>query len=381
MKLTTVKQIQHAPVGRHTTNVPNLTLLVQASGARSWVFRFSKDKKSHDVGMGSFPAVTFAEAGKKAFEMKSRLQRGESLFPAPVSESMTFEQAFDAFFAIKSPSLTNGKHKAQWVSTIKTYAYPVIQNVRALDVSTDQVIEILKPIWLSKNDTATKLRGRIEMILAYAATVENASGTSYANPARYRGHLENILPRSSAADTHLPCLRYTEAPLFMASLKKRFGVEARAFEFLILTGVRKSMVLGCSSTEVDFSNKVWTIPANRNKIKKSFSVPLSEQAIRLLDPDRVGLQFPSSRGADVELADPMRAVLRRMGRKDITPHGFRSTFRDWAGETTSFEREVIEKALGHQIKNKAEAAYARGDLIDKRRVLMQSWADYLDSKL
>ncbi len=379
-KVTTVKQIDTARPGRHTTDVPNLSLLVKDSGAKSWVFRYSKNKKSREIGLGPYPSTTKAQASEAAREMKSRIQRGLPPVAETQTTRMTFEEAFETFWQLKCSSLTNAKHKYQWISTIQNYVFPVIRELSAGEVTTQNLVDILQPIWVSKYDTATKVRGRIEQILDFANITENPSGTLYANPARYKGHLEYILPKPSSVKRHLSCLPYKDGPDFMKDIRAREGAGARVFEFTILTAVRKTMALGCRTEEIDFANGLWHIPGSRNKTKLPFTVALSKQALSLLDPKRVGLQFHSINRPERQMSDPMRALLRKMGRTDITPHGFRSTFRDWAGETTDHEREVIEKALGHLIKNKAEAAYARGDMIDKRRILMQDWADYLDRR-
>jgi integrase len=237
---------------------------------------------------------------------------------------------------------------------------------------------VLRPIWQEKPETANRLRQRIEAVLDYAAVQGARSGP---NPARWRGHLENVLPAPSKVRSvaHHAALDWRDLPEFMAQLSERAGVSARALEFLILTAARSDEVRGMRWGEVDLEAGLWTVPAARMKAAKEHRVPLTSSALRCLGAPgaRDALVFPSPVTADKPMSDmSLTAVLKKMGRDGITAHGFRSTFRDWAGETTHFPREVIEAALAHRLKDKAEAAYARGDLFAKRRDLMEAWAKF-----
>ncbi len=271
----------------------------------------------------------------------------------------------------------NIKHGDQWRNTLATYAYPVIGSLIVSSVEQDHILRILEPIWTTKTETASRLRGRIENILDYATVCRYRKGD---NPARWRGHLDKLLAKPSkvAKVKHHAALPYAETSVFMADLRLQAGMGARTLEFAILTAARSGEVRGATWAEVDMEQAVWNIPVERMKADREHRIPLSDAALGLLRLlpriDGSELLFPNTKGT--VLSDmTLTAVLRRMGRQ-ITVHGFRSTFRDWAGETTAYPREVIEHALAHLLKDKAEAAYARGTLFDKRRRLMADWAKY-----
>ena len=271
----------------------------------------------------------------------------------------------------------NAKHAAQWRTTLESYAFPVIGKIAVSDVDTAHVMRVLEPIWLSKTETASRLRGRIESVLDWATVRDFRKGD---NPARWRGHIEHLLPARADVQktTHHPAMDYREVGEFMLKLRQQEGIGARALEFAILCASRSGEVRGAEWSEIDLQAAVWTIPANRMKAEREHRVPLTDGALALLNalprtPD-TDMVFPNNKGA--VLSDmTLTAVLRRMG-VPVTAHGFRSTFRDWAGETTAYPREVIEHALAHQLKDKAEAAYARGSLFDKRRRLMADWEKF-----
>ncbi|MFZ5575932.1 MAG: tyrosine-type recombinase/integrase [Pseudomonadota bacterium] len=365
---------------------------ISAFDTRSWAFRFTMLGKSREMGLGAYPDVTLMEARERAADARRLLRDGvdpiearkatRSATAAAVSRALTFAQCADAYIAKESPAWKNSKHEAQWRSTLEAYAYPVIGKMLVRDVTEEHILKILEPIWLVKTETASRVRGRIESVLDYATAKKYRSGD---NPARWRGFLDKHLPKPKkvAKVKHHPALPYAELGAFMPELKAQEGMGARALEFAILTAARSGEVRGATWGEIDLDAATWTIPASRMKAEKEHRVALSAAAIKLLKAlpriDGSDLLFPSSK--NTPLSDmTLTAVLRRMGRSDITAHGFRSTFRDWAGETTAYPREVIEHALAHQLKDKAEAAYARGTLFEKRRKLMEAWGKYATTK-
>jgi integrase len=286
----------------------------------------------------------------------------------------------EALIESKRPGWRNAKHAAQWKSTLETYACPKLSSLNVQAVDADAVLSVLRPIWTTKTETASRVRQRIEAVLDYATAIRARTGE---NPARWKGHLDHLLAKPSKVRVvkHHAALDWREAPTFMAKLAKRAGIDAQALAFTILTAARSGEVRGMKWGELDLEDAVWTVPGSRIKAGREHRVPLQPAAIALLgepgDPDE--LVFPSPIKPGKPLSDAtLAAVLKRMG-QNATVHGFRSTFRDWAGETTSHPREVIEAALAHKLRDKAEAAYARGDLFQKRRKLMEDWADYLAS--
>ncbi len=290
---------------------------------------------------------------------------------------MPFAEAASKYIAAHEAGWKSAKHAAQWSATLEAYANPIIGRIPVADIEVAHVMRVLDPIWMTKTETASRVRGRIESVLDWATVRGFRKGD---NPARWRGHLDNLLaPRAKVQKVeHHAALDYREVGAFMTELRVMEGLGARALEFAILTATRSGEVRGAVWSEFDMGAAVWTIPANRMKAGKELRVPLSPDALKLLNAlpriSGTDLVFPSSK--NTQLSDmTLTAVLRRMGR-DVTAHGFRSSFRDWAGETTAYAREVIEHALAHQLTDKAEAAYARGSLFDKRRRLMADWAKH-----
>lgn len=359
----------------------------QDTYAKSWIFRFTINGKQREMGLGAVHTVTLAEArakakecrllmldGKDPLDTRKAIRLAEALERAKM---MTFDQCASAYIAAHRSGWKNAKHASQWENTLATYASPVIGALPVAAVDTSLVVKVLSPIWLTKTETATRLRGRIESILGWATTSGFREGD---NPARWRGHLENLLasPNKTAKVVHHPALPWQEIGSFMAEVRQREGFAARAVEFAILTASRSGEVRGATWNEID--SGLWIIPGSRMKMGKEHRVPLSTAAQKLLaGMPRLGdLVFPGTKH-NSQLSDmSLTAVLRRMERKDITVHGFRSTFRDWCAESVanSFPREVCEHALAHSLPDKIEAAYRRGDLIEKRTLLMQAWADY-----
>lgn len=388
------KQLSSIEVQRLTTpglhfvgEVAGLALNVSGTGARSWILRCSIAGRRRDMGLGGYPDVTLADARRRARDRREQIDNGldpigqrrearAALLAASV-KAMTFNQCVDAYLDAHTESWSNAKHRQQWRNTLGTYAGPVIGGLDVAQIEVGHVLKVLQPIWSAKTETASRLRGRIETVLSWATTAGYRAGE---NPARWKGHLQHLLaaPSRIAKVEHHAALPYRELGAFMADLSKREGTGARALEFAILTAARSGEVRGATWAEVDMDLALWTIPGERMKAKNEHTVPLSDAAMGLLrDLPRDGdLLFPGA-VAGRPLSDmSLTAVLRRMGRGDLTAHGFRSTFRDWAAEQTAYPQEVVEMALAHAIGNKVEAAYRRGDLIEKRRRLMGDWARY-----
>ncbi|WOZ79101.1 tyrosine-type recombinase/integrase [Kosakonia sacchari] len=344
--------------------------------------------KRLNMGLGPYPEVSLAEARDKARELRKQIRNGVNPLQekhaqkAQQSEiarkQKTFSECCDDVLEIKASELKNKKHVAQWRATLETYAYPVIGQKAVSEITKMDVLAILEPIWLTKNETASRLRGRIETVLDYAKAKEYFEGD---NPAAWKGMLKPLLPLPSKVQTqkHHAALPYSDIGAFMGELRQRQGISARALEFAILTVARSGEIRGAEWDEIDLAGKTWTIPGTRMKAGKEHRVPLSDAAVALLkDLPRFADNnyiFPAPRGG--QLSDTaLLAVLKRMGHTGLTQHGFRSTFRDWAGETTDHQREVIEHALAHQLADKAEAAYQRGTLWPKRVALMDDWTLY-----
>jgi integrase len=371
--------------------VPGLYFRVTETGARGWILRTVIGHRRRDVGLGGYPAVTLAMAHAQAREAKQAVRLGtdpiearkaaKSALLAQQAQAMTFEQCATAYLAAHDGVWRNAKHGQQWRNTLATYAFPVLGRLLVRDVEMPHVLKVLEPIWRDKTETASRLRGRIESVLDWATTRGYREG---ANPARWKGHLDNQLaaPTKVAKVEHHAALDLNAAPGFLSALRQQNGMGARALEFAILTAARSGEVRGATWEEIDLDEAVWTVPAERMKAGKEHRVPLSRAALKLLktqrpvdDDEAVGLVFPAPRGG--VLSDmTLSAVLRRM-KVDAVPHGFRSTFRDWAAERTNYPRDVVEMALAHAIGDKVEAAYRRGDLFDKRRRLMTDWASFL----
>ena len=371
-----VQKVKSAPPGRHGDG-RGLFLYVKPSGARSWVLRYQVQGRRRDLGLGSYPDVTLAMARDRATEARRLIVEGEDpIAKKQQTKAKTFKEAAQELIESKRSGWKNAKHAAQWTSTLETYVFPKIGQIQISKIETADIIGTLTPIWPEKPETANRVRQRIEAVLDYATALGIRAGD---NPARWRGHLDHLLPKPTKvrAVKHHPALPHAEIAAFMSDLGTRSGVAARALGFTILTAARSGETRGATWAEIDLDAQLWTIPAERMKAGKEHRVPLSDAAIACLGARRndTVLAFESEAKPGRPISDmSMTAVLRRMERNDITVHGFRSTFRDWAGETTGFPREVIEAALAHGIKDKAEAAYARSDLFDKRRDLMEAWA-------
>ena len=372
-------------VGRHPDG-NGLYLNISANGGRRWVFlyrikgRLSKHGKNKlfEMGLGSASSVSLKEAREAAAVARKQLRDGlDPLQQRGKSSTKTFSECAAEYIALQGSGWRNPKHTEQWKNTLATYADPKIGKLPVDAVTIDHVLDILKPIWKTKTETASRVRGRIESILDWAAAHKYRSAE---NPARWRGHLDKVLPpmRKVAKVEHHPALPYRDMPAFMTDLCGRDGTAAKALEFTILTAARTGETIGAKWDEIDFKEKVWTVPAERMKAGVEHQVPLSDRTIEILADlnQETDYVFPGQE-IDKPLSNmAMLALLKRMNRSDLTVHGFRSTFRDWAAETTEYPNELVEMALAHTIKNKAEAAYRRGSLLERRRALMQDWADF-----
>ncbi|MCY4180838.1 MAG: integrase arm-type DNA-binding domain-containing protein [Litoreibacter sp.] len=370
------RKVATAGPGRHGDG-RGLFLYVKPSGTRSWVLRYQVMGKRHDLGLGAFPEVSLAMARDRALEARRMIQEGQDpIAKKRQAQPKTFKDAALELIESKRPGWKNAKHTAQWSSTLEIYAFPSLGRMQVASIQTADVVGVLKPIWNEKPETANRIRQRIEAVLDYAMALGVRTGD---NPARWRGHLDHLLPKPTKVRSvkHHPALAHTEIAEFMAELSGRAGVAARALAFTILTAARSGETRGAKWSEINLDAKIWTIPPERMKAGKEHRVPLTDAAMAYLEPksEDSRLLFESETKPGKPISNmSMTAVLRRMKHDDITVHGFRSTFRDWAGETTGFPREVIAAALAHGIKDKAEAAYARSDLFEKRRSLMEAWS-------
>jgi integrase len=374
--------------GRHAVGGVDGLYLKIVGKSRAWILRIMIADKRCDIGLGPFPEVTLAVARDIARDHRRTVRQGgdplanrravraaQSLERAAAK---TFKECAEAYIEANKAGWKNEKHAKQWGTTLATYAYPVVGQLPVGGITIAHVLKILEPIWTTKTETASRLRGRIESVLDWARVRGFREGE---NPARWRGHLDKTLPAPSKVQKteHHAALPYAELAAFIGDLRQRDGISARALEFSILCASRSGEVRNATWAEIDLAANVWTIPAERMKAGREHRIPLSAEAVSLLKamPKIVGSDhvFPAPRGGS--LSDmSLTGVLKRMKRGDLTQHGFRSTFRDWAGETTTYPREVIEHALAHQLADKAEAAYQRGDLLVKRTGLMQDWAAF-----
>jgi len=398
-KLTARGVAGHTAKGRYADG-GGLYLQVDANGGKQWIFRFqakaepSAPLKRVEMGLGGIKKVSLVAARELAARHRAAVAAGlnplEIKRAAPAlaqSEELaklgrTFETVATAMLATKDAGWRNDKHRAQWRTTLATYAAS-LSAMDVADVKTEHVLKCLQPIWATKPETASRVRGRIEAVLN-AARARGLTPEDRANPARWKGHLDHLLPkRSKLSRGHHPALPWRDLPGFMLQLREREAVAARALEFIILTAARSGEVRGMTWDEVDFAQSVWVVPAERMKATKEHRVPLSRSALAVLSkmggPQPGGFVFPNDKGR--AMSDMVfKALFERMEAGHITAHGFRSSFRDWAGDATAFAREDIEAALAHRIADKAEAAYRRGDALEKRRKIMEAWANHCEPR-
>jgi integrase len=357
---------------------------------RSWLYRFAIAGRERQMGLGSFPTVGIAEARAKAADARKLvaeridpIERRDALrasAAASEAKAMTFDQCADAYIKSHRASWRSVKHAEQWNRTLEVYVTPVFGKMPVQAIDTGLIIKALEPIWTIIPESASRTRGRIELVLDWATARGYRKGD---NPARWRGHLDKLLPARAKVQKvkHHAAIAHTDLPAFMTVLRGRTGVAARALEFAILTAARTGEVIGAKWAEIDLVGKVWTVPAERMKAHREHRVPLSAPAVAVLQAmaqNRKGdAVFPGERAATLSnMAFLM--LLRRMKRSDLTAHGFRATFRTWAGDCTTAQREVIEAALAHVVGDAAEQAYSRGDLFEKRRRLMNEWTEFCE---
>ncbi|WP_227814330.1 tyrosine-type recombinase/integrase [Nitrogeniibacter aestuarii] len=371
-----------------------LWLKVTDGGSSSWILRYTFDGRERWMGLGPYPDVGLAEARERASDNRSKVRQGidplderhanDAERRATRAKAVTFDWCASKYIEAHAPSWSNPKHIDQWRNTIATYASPTIGALDVSRIDTGHITKVLEPIWTEKAETASRLRGRLESILDWAAVRKYRKGD---NPARWKGHLDTLLAKQSRTKRikHHPALPWPEVGHFMTALRKQPGVASKALELTILTAARSGEIRGAIWSEFDLNSAMWIVPAERMKAGKEHRVPLSEEAVKLLKAldrkDDGDLVFPGAR-AGRPLSDmSLTAVLRRMERHGITVHGFRSTFRDWAAETTNYPREMAEMALAHTVSDKVEAAYRRGDMLEKRRHMMQAWAKHCGTSL
>ncbi len=383
--LTAVKVRALTKPGRYADG-NGLYLVVEPSGAKRWMLRTVVQGKRRDIGLGGLSLVTLAEAREKALAYRKVARDGGDPLAekkaAKVATAPTFAEAAEQVHAAHAASWRNPKHAAQWISTIRTYVIPVIGDRRVNEIDTPDVLRVLSPIWLTKAETARRVRQRIGTVLDWAKAAGFRDGE---NPV---AGVAKGLPKQGEKDTHHAAMPYADVPAFIAKLRSSTeqGEIARlAFEFLILTAARTGEVLGAEWSEVDDAEGLWTIPAKRMKAGREHRVPLPPRAIEILARAKVlgsgsAYLFPGQSGTKPLSNMVFLMSLRRM-KLEITAHGFRSAFRDWAAEQTNFPNEVAEGALAHTVKNKVEAAYRRGDLLAKRREMMEAWAAFLGTSL
>ncbi len=385
------RKVATAKPGMKLGDGGGLWLATTATGAKFWSFRFKmRGGKPREMGLGSAADVSLAEAREAARECRRLLGAGIDPMEHRNAEKaeqrgMTFEAVAKLYLEAHADSWRNEKHRRQWASTLEQYAFPTIGALGVNQVCVGDVLAILEPIWREKAETARRLHGRLEAVLDYASARRWRAAD---NPARWSGHLENLLPDRSKvrAVQHHPALPWRDLPAFWGALRKQSGTGARALGFAILTAARSGEVIGATWQEIDLGARLWTIPGERMKSARTHRIPLSDPAMAILaemardrrtNADPV---FQSSRGRRPLSSSAMSAVLRRMGRGDVTVHGFRSTFSDWTAETTTYDHATRELCLAHSVGNAVERAYQRGELIEKRRRLLADWATYTEGR-
>lgn len=407
-----VKRLKHPGWGRNVTfavgGVSGLLLQITPHGGRTWLLRATVGGKRREIGLGGYPDVTLAQARERARETKDQIRCGidpieerkaaKAELAAVQRRGLTFADATDRALAAKLDAFKNAKHRQQWENTLQTYAIPELGKMLVSEITVQDVLRVLEPIWQTKTETASRLRGRIEAVLSWATVTGHRSGD---NPARWAGNLKELLPAANkvAKQENWPAVQIDDAPRWLTALRKRDGMGARALEFTALTAVRSQEVRGARWDEIDLDAAVWVIPAQRMKMDREHRVPLSPDAMALLDTlprfDENPLVFPAARGG--EMSDmTLSATMKRLHKADIeagglgfvdrvsnrpaVPHGLRSTFRDWVAERTHFPGDMAEVALAHKVGSAVEAAYRRGDMVEKRRAMMAAWAEFLTGK-
>ena len=400
-----VRRLQHPGHGYNATfavgGIDGLMLQITPSGARSWLLRCKIGNRRRHMGLGGFPEVTLAQARERAREARDAIWRGDdpvaarrarrAELAAKQKRGLTFADAMEEFLVVKLAEFDNDKHRKQWRATLDKYATPTLGPLLVEEITVQDVQRTLAPIWIDKTETASRLRGRIEAVLAWSTVNGHRDGD---NPARWRGNLDAVLPKPSriAKVEHHPALALTDVADWFAELRSRDGMATRALELMVLTVARSGEVRGATWAEIDTDTRLWTIPADRMKARKEHRVPLTEAAVTLLRSlpkmKGSGFVFPAPRGgqlSDMALsacmkrishAQPARYLDPRSGRPAV-PHGLRSSFRDWAAERTEYPSDMAEIALAHKVGSDVERAYRRGDMLEKRRAMMEAWSQFL----
>ncbi|MDO6588297.1 integrase arm-type DNA-binding domain-containing protein [Salipiger sp. 1_MG-2023] len=407
-----VKRLEHPGCG-HNVNiavggVSGLVMQITPRGGRTWVLRTTIGGKRREIGLGGFPDIPLATARDRARELKDKIWRGidpveerkaaRSALVAAAGRGMLFKDATDHYLAAKLDAFKNAKHRQQWANTLKTYAMPVLGDMLVDDITVQDVLRVLEPIWQTKTETASRLRGRIESVLSWATVAGHRTGD---NPARWAGNLKELLPAAAkvAKQDNQPAVQIDDAPRWLAAVRARSGTGARALEFAALTATRSQEIRGALWDEIDLDSALWIIPAARMKMDREHRVPLSPAAVALLNAlprlEGTALVFPAPRGgemSDMTLSATMRRIhaadvaaagpgfVDRVSKRPAVPHGLRSTFRDWVAEHTHFPGDMAEVALAHKVGNAVEASYRRGDMVEKRRAMMAAWAEHLTGK-
>jgi integrase len=388
-KLTTIRVQQKKSRGLYGDG-GGLFLQVSIGGTKSWIFRWKEAGKFRSMGLGPIHTITLAEARDKARECrklrldgKDPIEERKGLRAAArleTAKAMTFRECAEAYIAAKAPGWRSAQHAKQWAASLKDYVYPVFEDLPVQAIDLGLVLKAIEPVWKTRTETASRVRGRIESVLDWATVRGYREGD---NPARWRGHLESLLPGRSKVRRveHHAALPYSEIGAFMAGLRQQQGVAAQALEFAILTAARTGEVIGARWDEINIADRLWTIPPERMKAGKEHRVPLSDAAMAVIERVRGSGSgqhvFPGRRGRPLSGA-AMLMLLRRMGRGDLTVHGFRSSFRDWAAERTAFPAEIAEMALAHAVGSAVEQAYRRSDMFQKRRQLAEQWATFCE---
>jgi integrase len=389
--LLTAAMVKQANIPGYLSDGGGLVLQISKTGAKSWLFRYrSSLGKIREMGLGGLTSVSLADARRQADRVRLARSEGhdpleqkrerESQSKREAAGSVTFKSCAEQYIALNSPGWQNVKHAAQWQSTLETYVYPALGNEPIAEINTQSVTQVLEPIWNTKPETASRVRQRMERILSWATVKELRAG---ANPAQWRGHLDHVFPKRSKVRSvvHHRALPPRQVPDLMAALSQENCIASHALRFLTLTACRTNEVIGAKWSEFDLDGKLWTIPKERMKARRAHRVPLSRPALRLLEEmakDQAGEFVFWFKKPNRPLSNmAMLTLLRRMKRKDVVPHGLRSTFRTWAAESTHYPREVCEQALAHTISSATEAAYQRGDLLERRRRLMEDWGAFV----
>lgn len=371
-----------------------LYLQISASGSRSWIYRFSLARRAREMGLGPVSTISLAAARALATECRKMVSEGIDPIEARNGErerammedanGLTFKKAATDYIANNRSSWKNVKHAQQWTNTLTTYAYPIIGALDVRNIDTSMIVRVLQPIWASKTETASRVRGRIESVMDYAKAIGKRSGE---NPARWRGHLDKIFPAEGKVHKvrHHPALPYAQLPGFLRELRQRTGTSARALELTILTCARTTEVLDVQPGEFQLNAQLWIVPAERMKAKREHRVPLGSRAIALIQdalaqPRDGKYLFPGERKGRPLSNMAMLNLLERMGYPDITVHGFRSTFRDWMADCTEYPDSLGDMALAHVIADKTDAAYRRGDMLERRRRMMEEWEKFCNGE-